>query len=108
MGPPWWVWLLGILAAIALGVWRATVRYRRTRVEEIMAHLARLRPDVTILRFDGGSMAGEAWVAVRMPSGAEVTVSLEKLLSELASSEVRTPDDRVARLERWAKALDEC
>jgi hypothetical protein len=104
MGPPWWAWLLGILGAIALGAWRAVARFRRGGVEEIIADLARLRPDVTVLRFDGGSLAQEAWVAVRMPSGAEATVSLQELLSELLSPQGRIPANRAAILERWAKA----
>jgi hypothetical protein len=103
MGPPWWAWLLGILVAIGLGVGRAALRQRESLVAVIAAHLTRLRPDLTVVRSDGGGFLGSPWLAVRIPSGAEVTVPLAKLIGELTP---RTPDEQAAILERWASALE--
>jgi len=103
MGPPWWAWVLGILVAIGLGFGRATLRERQNLVALIAAHLTRLRPDLTVVRMDGGGFTGPPWLAVKTSSGAEVTVPLASLIAELGP---RTLDEQAVILERWAASLE--
>ncbi|HXU80304.1 MAG TPA: hypothetical protein VN914_02835 [Polyangia bacterium] len=106
MGPPWWVWVVGVVVAVVVGLARAAARWRRLLLDELLGHVRRLRPDVEILRHDSGAL-GNAWVAVKMPSGAEVTIGLQQLLAEISHGPNRTPEGRAPIMERWVKAIDE-
>jgi hypothetical protein len=105
MGPPWWAWVIGMAVAAGVGLNRAVAHQHRAQLIEFVGHLRRLRPEVEILRHDSGGLGGGAWVAVRLPSGAEVTVDLGRLLVELARSREGT-QERLEVMERWVKAVD--
>ncbi|HXU79901.1 MAG TPA: hypothetical protein VN914_00780, partial [Polyangia bacterium] len=59
------------------------------------------------LRHDTGGLGGNAWVALKTPSGDEVTIGLQKLLTEISHEPNCTPEGRAPIMERLVKVLDE-
>jgi hypothetical protein len=106
MGPPWWVWVIGIVLAVLLGLGRAALRGQAMVVNEFIGHLQRLRPQLTILRHDAGGLFTKPWFAVRTAAGAEITVDVYQLFKELATANCRTQAEKDHFLERWLEALD--
>src|SRR5436190_1976893 len=100
------MWVLGGIAGVFFLLMRAAAHHRQSVLNEFIGYLKRLRPDVEVARADRGTLGRGAWLAIKLPSGVEGTVSLAKLTSALAEARTRTFDDRKPIMEHWVRVLD--
>jgi hypothetical protein len=86
MGRPWWMWVAGGVVAVGVLLTRAAARHRQSVLDGFVGYVRRLGPDVEIVRADRGALGRGPWLAVKLPSGAEATVSLVKLILTLGEA----------------------